>query len=193
MRSPWLAAAVLVALGAAAYAFYTLTAREPSAASSVQPADASRGERRVGPVGDGGVRPTSAPSPATARSGDATEPGSPAEDAAEDGVVENARSGGDPPRIEPEVSLSQARADFDAVLRELDAIAAADEPLGNEAWVDLYKRGNDALLPLQQHLDWKVPAEAEELRSAQVSLRQKLHAVAPGGPAPREAAPSDGG
>jgi len=70
-----------------------------------------------------------------------------------------------------------------ASFAELDRLAADGTPLTSPQWVDYYKRGNDALLPLQQHLDWAVPDEADELRRANEDLRAKLRVVEPGGAA----------
>lgn len=164
MRSPWLLAAVLAALGAAGYAFHTLSADDPGRSTAGADREPSRERSDPSPTAPshearrGGIKPALATAEGDARA-----------------------RGGPPPKIEPSVSLQEAREDFEAVLTELDALATSEQRLTNEAWVELYKRGNDALLPLQQHLEWSDPAEADELRKAQTSLREKLHAIAPGG------------
>jgi hypothetical protein len=186
MRSPWFLAAVLVALFAAGWAFYTLSgepeggAGKPGAASKPSPrreAPASartRARRGSDPRSESTREATAATavdSPASPTSGE--------EEPAIEAPGEGTPEGGPAPRVKPAVDLPQARADFQAVLDELDAHAAAEHHLDNPEWVEIYKRGNDALLPLQQHLQWDVPEEAEELRAAQTKLREKLHAVAP--------------
>ena len=92
-------------------------------------------------------------------------------------------SSGLPPRPKPEISLEEARKQFSDLLAELDRLAATGATLSSPEWVDYYKRGNDALLPLQQHLDTSVADEADELRRANEDLRAKLRVLEPGGAA----------
>ncbi|MCX4239692.1 hypothetical protein [Paraliomyxa miuraensis] len=87
-----------------------------------------------------------------------------------------------PPRPEPEISLEEARTRFGEVLAELDRLSEQNVALTSPQWVDYYKRGNDALLPLQQHLDVSVPDQADELRRANEDLRAKLRVLEPNGP-----------
>jgi len=51
--------------------------------------------------------------------------------------------------------------------------------LESQQWVEYYKTGHDALLPLQQHLDWQVPDEAAELRKANEDMRNMLRKLEP--------------
>ena len=156
MRSPWLVAATIVALAAAGYAFYTLGGRSDRAAPDEPTrAKAERAEPPVRP-NRGGVKPAAASAKGDARA-----------------------RGGPPPKIEASVSLPKARDEFAAVLDELDAIVKQRRRITNEQWVALYKKGHDALLPLQQHLSWSVPEQADELRTAQDELRTKLQAAQP--------------
>lgn len=92
----------------------------------------------------------------------------------------DARPRGRPPaRVEPTVSLERARRDFADIIAELEGIAAEGRRLTQPEYLDIYKRGNDALLPLQQHLDWQEPEAAKELQSAQTDFRAKLRDVEP--------------
>jgi hypothetical protein len=176
MRSSWFVAAVLVALAAAGWAFYTLSVGAPG--PSPEPRATTANPERPEPAPARRVPPRVVASEDTGdASGEPPPPGDGADGSAPSEQEPPARGG--PPRVQPQVALDQARADFQAVLEELDELIAAERRLDNTAWVELYKRGNDALVPLQQHLDWKVPAQAEELRTAQTNLREKLHAVAP--------------
>jgi hypothetical protein len=68
------------------------------------------------------------------------------------------------------------------MLAELEVIATEGRAITNEQWVELYKRGQDAMMPLQMHLSWEVPAEADELRTSQTQLRELLFAVQPRAP-----------
>ena len=83
--------------------------------------------------------------------------------------------GGPPPRPVPKVSLEKAREDFKAVLAEYDELLENETVIDNKQWVDLYAKGAEALTPLQQHLSWKVEAEAEELRTSQEAYRSKIN------------------
>ena len=83
--------------------------------------------------------------------------------------------GGPPPRPVPKVSLEKAREDFKAVLAEYDELLDNETVIDNKQWIDLYAKGADALTPLQQHLSWKVEAEAEELRTSQEAYREKIN------------------
>ena len=87
--------------------------------------------------------------------------------------------GGAPPSVEPVVSLERARRDFSDIIAELEGVAAEGRRLTQPEYLDIYKRGNDALLPLQQHLDWQEPEEAKELQAAQTDFRTKLREVEP--------------
>ena len=61
-----------------------------------------------------------------------------------------ARKPNPPPEIpKPNITLEEAREQYDAYIAELDReIAKTEEtgrPLANEAWVDYYKRGHEAM------------------------------------------------
>lgn len=84
-----------------------------------------------------------------------------------------------PPRPTPAIPLDEARKAFADYMAELDALEARGVELTSPEWVDYYKRGHDALLPLQQHLG-QVPEHAEELRNANQDMRTKLSALEPG-------------
>jgi hypothetical protein len=82
----------------------------------------------------------------------------------------------------PTVPLDEARKAFADYLAELDGLATGGVTLTSPEWVELYKRGHDLLAPLQQHLDWQAPDDAEELRTANEAMRAKLSAVDPNRP-----------
>ncbi|MBL4689011.1 MAG: hypothetical protein JKY37_30750 [Nannocystaceae bacterium] len=81
---------------------------------------------------------------------------------------------GPAPRPVPKVSLEKARSDFQGVIAEYDKLLEAETPLNDKSWVELYAKGAEALIPLQQHLDWSVEAEAAELSKAQASYRTRV-------------------
>lgn len=166
MRSPGLVVLVVAGLLVVAYAVYTLTGREdgPRPARVEAGADAGSGER------DGAARPSARPrasprggiKPAKAtRIGDARPPPGP------------------PPRPKPKISLDQARQSFADYMAELERLEKKAVKLSSSEWVEYYRRGHETILPLQQHLDWKVPEEAEELRKANESMRNKLRKLEP--------------
>jgi hypothetical protein len=163
MQRNWIVLGVLVAAGAVAYLLFSTQGTSPGAASPAEgdtgtfddDAVQTPGEAPSGPV-RGGIKP--AP---VSDKGDARE------------------RGGAPKMPEPTVSLEQARRDFAAILAEIDAVKDEGRRLEQAAWIDLYKRGNEALTPLHQHLSWSVPEQADELRKAQDDFRAKLREVEP--------------
>ena len=166
MRSPGLVIMAAVAVAVVGYAIYTLGGSDGPAPERVSPRsavgandEAEPRAERAKPAGSLGVKPA------------------PVSDASD-----SRRRGGPPPRPEPTVSLENARRDFQEVLDELDRVAAAGRPLTTEEWTDYYKRGNDALLPLLQHLSWGEPDDKGELQRANEDLRAKLRAIEPGVP-----------
>lgn len=183
MRSPgvWvLGAAAAAVLG---YAFYTVLGSERPAPERATPVGA----------GDAASEPERAQSLPSRRPGALGVKPAPVTDAA------GSRSGarprpGPPPRPEPTVSLEVARSDFQAILDELDEVARSDRRLTTAEWTDYYKRGNDALVPLLQHLSWSDEADKPELQRANEDLRTKLRAIDPGNPgaAVPPAAPAPG-
>jgi hypothetical protein len=82
-----------------------------------------------------------------------------------------------PPRPEPAIPLAEARKQFADYMAELDALAARDAQLGSPEWVELYRRGHEVLAPLQQHLDSKIPAQAQELKMANEDMRARLNSI----------------
>lgn len=158
----------IVAAGVVAYAFYTLTTAERPQAERASPAARRDGDADADGVPGRGPRPGSlgVKPAAVSKAGD----GRP--------------QGGPPPRPEPSVSLEEARTDFQAVLDELDEAAKAGRPLTTPEWTEYYKKGNDALHPLLQHLAGGDTDQTEELRRANMDLRTKLRAIEPGRPPP---------
>jgi hypothetical protein len=172
MRSPGLVVMGLAGLLVVGYAFYTLLAPPaPRGGAGRSRGEASRSDDDDAdePADDGArkARPRmskadgSKPTPAVDRA-----PSPP------------------PPRPEPEGSLADARKQLADYMAELDALAARDAKLTSPEWVELYKRGHDMLTPLQQHLDWQVPAEAQELRMANEDIRARLNKIDPNRPDP---------
>jgi len=89
-----------------------------------------------------------------------------------------------PPEIpKPKVTLEEAREQYDAYIAELDReIAKTEEtgrPLANEAWVDYYKRGHEAMDPLRRLLDPKDPANQKEVSEKYEVVRNKLRDLEP--------------
>lgn len=163
MRSPGLVIMGVLALLVVGYAAYTLTGAERPAPERVEGTAEADDE-----ASDAKARPRPRPSELGVR---------PAP------VSKNARPrGGPPPRPEPAVSLDKARTDFQAMLDELDGVAGSGRVLTTQEWTEYYKRGNDALQPLLQHLSWGEPDQKEELRRANEDLRAKLRAIEPSGP-----------
>ncbi len=130
------------------------TKPEPSEPAA-SPVETNKGRERPSAV-RGGIKPASASAKGDART-----------------------RGGAVPSVEPVVSLDRARKDFADIIAELEGVAAQGRRLTQPEYLDVYKRGNEALLPLQQHLDWQEPEEAEELRTAQTEFRAKLREVEP--------------
>lgn len=81
---------------------------------------------------------------------------------------------GPPPKPVPKVSLDKAREDLKSLIAEYDQLIEDKAVLNDERWVKLYARGADAMTPLQQHLSWQVPEQADELRAAQEAYRVRI-------------------
>lgn len=98
-------------------------------------------------------------------------------------VVRSANAAPAPPPTppKPEVSLEEARDNYDALVAELDREAKRTEdtgrPLPSEAWVDYYTQMHAVMDPLRLHLSWENPDEKEELREKSEELRKKLDAL----------------
>ena len=88
-----------------------------------------------------------------------------------------------PPPPKPNMTVEEAREQFDDYIAELDREALRGEEVGrqlsNEAWVDLYKQGHDAIRPLQQLLDHSDPVEGKELNEKMELMRRKLWNLQP--------------
>jgi len=176
MRSPGLVVMGVAGLLVVGYAFYTLLA--PPAPRSG--AGRSRGEASRSADADADADEPDADGPRKVRPRKGDEP------AAKQAVVEKPPRTPSPmpPRPEPDVSLPDARRQFADFMAELDGLAARDAKLSSPEWVELYKRGHDLLLPLQQHLDYQVPGEAQELRMANEDMRARLNKIDPNRPDP---------
>lgn len=66
-------------------------------------------------------------------------------------------SGGPPPPLPmPDISLDEAREDYGDLLaeleRELQRNKDTGKPLGNEHWVEYYRRGHEVMTPLRRYL-----------------------------------------
>jgi hypothetical protein len=181
MRSPGLVVMGVVGLLVVGYAFYVLLAPPPprsgaaarSRAEAEKDADEDEGEPAAAEPRRPRAReakgePVARPTPVV----DATRPKS-----------------GPPPRPEPAVSLAVARKQYADFMAELDRLAAGDEEITSPEWVELYKRGHEVLLPLQQHLDWQVPEQARELKMANEDMRARLDVIDPNRPDPPPAPP----
>jgi hypothetical protein len=89
-----------------------------------------------------------------------------------------------PPEVpKPNITLEEAREQYDAYIAELDReIAKTEEtgrPLANEAWVEYYKRGHEAMDPLRRLLDPKDPANQKEVSEKYEVVRNKLRELEP--------------
>lgn len=170
MRSPGLVVMGVAGLLVVGYAFYMLLSPTPRPGA----AGRSRGEATRDADGDaepGGGSREGRPPRATKR---ATKP--------EPSLATTRPSAPAPTRPEPSLPLDQARKQFADYMAELDALATREAVLTSPEWVDLYKRGHEAILPLQQNLDPQVPEQARELRMAHEDLRAKLNGVDPSRP-----------
>jgi hypothetical protein len=90
---------------------------------------------------------------------------------------EAVEAAGSPP---PDISLEEARSGFSEVMADIDRAIEAGEPLSQREWVELYRRGAEALDPLLRHLDPADPQMGEELGRYQAQLRDKLRQLEPG-------------
>jgi len=81
------------------------------------------------------------------------------------------------PAPRPKKTADEARAELRAVMDELDAIAGRGETLEQEAWVERYKRGSEALQDLVRALDSSDPAAQEEIGRSNEEFRKQLARV----------------
>jgi hypothetical protein len=91
-----------------------------------------------------------------------------------------------PPPPPPPMSKEEAReawATYETELKEVYArVQETKVPLPNDEWVELYRRGNEAINPLQQALDSADPNEADEVNNAHESFRETIMKMEPGRP-----------
>lgn len=74
----------------------------------------------------------------------------------------------------PSVPLDQAREDFTTYMAEVERLIEVGDGMQSAVWVEHYAKGNELLIPLQQHLSWDDPTEAEELQALQERFRIKI-------------------
>lgn len=180
MRSPGLVVGVIGATLIVGYAFYMLT---PSSSSprpervATERSEAKARPKARRPAARPATRQGRRPVPAPGLRSDEPRP-TPSVPAAGE-TPSPAPVAGQPPRPEPAVSLEEAREKFAEYMAVLERLEDEGVTLESEQWVDYYKSGHDALLPLQQHLDWQVPDEAAELRKANEDMRNTLQKLQP--------------
>lgn len=180
MRSKGLVVMAVAGSIVVGYAFYTLL-ESGSSRPEIAKRSGRKGGVRVHPSAEADDdRGSHRPRPPVARPAVRVSPPPPANDAVDAAdAVGAAPTPGLPPRPKPEISLEQARKDFADFMAELERVEQQGARLTSPEWVDYYKRGHDALLPLQQHLDWTVPDQADELRRANDDMRTKLQTLEP--------------
>lgn len=180
MRSPGLVVMGVAALGLVGYAFYTLSGSgsprsepaparvvpKPRAVAPDPPRDDERAERPS--------PPPAAPRRPPARPAAVTK--------VEEPPAVDEPTPGPPPRPKPEISLEEAREQFATYMEEIERLEAEGTTITSPEWVDYYRRGHEVLLPLQQHLDWTIPEQAEELRRANDDMRTTLGKLEPRAP-----------
>ncbi len=90
------------------------------------------------------------------------------------------------PRVkpkQPELTLEQAREQFDDLMVELDReIKRGEEvgrPLSNEAWVEYYRRGSEAITPIVRLIPSEDGNRQSEINERQTELRERLDALQP--------------
>ncbi len=88
-----------------------------------------------------------------------------------------------PEPAKPNMTIEEAREKFDAFIAELDREIAkseeTDRDLSNEAWVEYYRRGHEAMDPLRRLLDPKDPEQAQEVADKYELVRKKLQELEP--------------
>lgn len=90
------------------------------------------------------------------------------------------------PRVaakKPELTLDEAREQFDDLMLELDReIKRGEEvgrPLSNEAWVEYYRRGSEAVTPIVRLIPADDANRQSEINERQTELRERLDALQP--------------
>jgi type IV secretory pathway VirB10-like protein len=84
--------------------------------------------------------------------------------------------GGPPPALpKPEVSLEEAREDYDALMKELERELQRNKDTGkalaNEHWVDYYTRTHEVMDPLRYYLSFGTEAEKKDVGALDEELR----------------------
>ena len=150
---------IMAAVGASivAYAVYALLSRgvvDQPPAPAQDPVAASDSQPEVSPAS----RPVRPKAPAAAG-------GAPAKP-----------SGGPPPPVPmPDVSLEEAREDYDDFMaeleRELQRNKDTGKALANEHWVEYYRRGHEIMDPLRRYMSSGSEAERKEVGELDEALR----------------------
>jgi hypothetical protein len=73
-----------------------------------------------------------------------------------------------------EVGVDDARRVFNAVMDEVDTMAARPRRLRQRQWQEVYRTANDSFAALSMHLDAKDRDQAKELEDAHKRLQQGL-------------------
>jgi hypothetical protein len=158
-----LAVIVVVGLAVVGWAVYALVAGDDRHPRASEP-EASRHDDDP-PRSPAARRSEPAPAP---------RPGSPAERA-------EPRRPPEPPK--PDLTVEDAREQFDAYIAELDREIAkteeTDRDLPNEAWVEYYRRGHEAMDPLRRLLDPDDPEQQQEIATKYETVREKLQKLEP--------------
>lgn|GEM_PF-1978454 len=86
--------------------------------------------------------------------------------------------GAPPPLPKPEVSVEEAREDYDDFMRELERELQRNKdtgkPLANEHWVEYYRRGHEIMDPLRIHLGTASEDEKREVGDMDEDLRNLM-------------------
>ena len=165
---------VVVGLAVVSWAVYALVVDSRPERTS-KPAASARGEARRPPAdADGDADADADEKPASRPPETKTEqPAAP-------------RRPPEPPK--PNMTVEEAREQFDAYIAELDREIAkseeTDRDLANEAWVEYYRRGHEAMDPLRRLLDAKNPEHAKEIGERYELVRKKLQELEPRPQAP---------
>ena len=182
MRSPGLVVMGVAALGLVGYAFYTLSG-SGSPRSEPAPARVVPKPRAVAPDPPRDDERAERPLPASPPAAQRRPPAKPAAvTKVEQPPAADEPTPGPPPRPKPEISLEEAREQFATYMEEIERLEAEGTTLTSPEWTDYYRRGHEVLLPLQQHLDWTIPEQAEELRRANDGMRTTLGKLEPRAP-----------
>lgn len=79
----------------------------------------------------------------------------------------------------PDITLEEARADYDALVseleRELERNEETGKPLANEHWVEYYARSHEVMNPLRRYLSFGTAADKKEVGELDETLRNLLN------------------